>query len=303
MSDQYLRGSARYVTEKNRSGSVSIGMPVFNGAKYIREALDSLLAQTFTDFELIISDNASTDGTEAICREHAEKDPRIRYVRQGENRGAEANFQFVLNEAKGQYFMWAAHDDRWSKDWIKNLRTLLMIDHGVGAAFGRIQTINEESKAIFHQANNRRFDFYGTRGGRRLRYFVQPESLGKANPIYSLFRRDVINKLNLEEYSFDCAFLFSFLWYSTIKSTNSVVLFKRVHNDCTGGGAVAKQHSSLFKRIINIVLAGLGAKVNSYWRYLSKMEKCLIILVAPIKAVLIYTYSVLNIIRKMNRCS
>jgi len=90
---------------------VSIGVPVYNGEPFIREALDSLLAQTFTDFELIISDNASTDRTEAICREYAAKDERIRYVRQAEHCGAMANFQFVLDEAVGEYFMWAAADD------------------------------------------------------------------------------------------------------------------------------------------------------------------------------------------------
>jgi glycosyltransferase involved in cell wall biosynthesis len=90
---------------------VSIGMPVYNGELYIREALDSLLAQTFTNFELIISDNASTDGTEAICNEYATSDARIRYVRHSVNRGAIVNFQFVLDEAIGEYFMWAAADD------------------------------------------------------------------------------------------------------------------------------------------------------------------------------------------------
>jgi len=75
-------------------------MPVYNGEKYIREALDSLLAQTFTDFELIISDNASTDGTQVICEEYAARDPRIRYVRQRENRGAVANFRFVLDSIR-----------------------------------------------------------------------------------------------------------------------------------------------------------------------------------------------------------
>ena len=98
---------------------VSIGMPVYNGEAFIREALDSLLAQTFTDFELIISDNASTDGTEAICREYAAKDERIRYLRQAENRGAPANFQCVLDEAVGEYFMWAAADDWWEKTFIQ----------------------------------------------------------------------------------------------------------------------------------------------------------------------------------------
>jgi glycosyltransferase involved in cell wall biosynthesis len=102
-----------------KTPQVSIGMPVYNGEPFIRDALDSLLAQTFTDFELIISDNASTDGTEAICREYAAKDDRIRYVRQAENRGSTANFQFVLDEAGGEYFMWAAADDIKSSDFIE----------------------------------------------------------------------------------------------------------------------------------------------------------------------------------------
>lgn len=98
---------------------VSIGMPVYNGMQFIREAVDSLLAQTYTDFELVISDNASTDGTEAICREYAAKDSRIRYVRQAENRGAAANFQFVLEEAKGEYFKWMAYDDYLAPQFIE----------------------------------------------------------------------------------------------------------------------------------------------------------------------------------------
>lgn len=101
-------------SETAKVPQVSIGMPVCNGAEFIRVALDTLLAQTFSDFELIISDNASTDGTEAICREYSAKDVRIRYVRQVENLGATANFQLVLNEAVGEYFMWAAHDDYYS---------------------------------------------------------------------------------------------------------------------------------------------------------------------------------------------
>ena len=111
------------VMNQGKSGTppkVSIGMPVFNGEPFIREALDSLLAQTFTNFELIISDNASTDGTEAICREYAACDARIRYVRQPENRGALSNFQFVLDAARGEYFMWAAHDDRRAPEFLSS---------------------------------------------------------------------------------------------------------------------------------------------------------------------------------------
>lgn len=90
---------------------VSIGMPVFNGEKYLAEALDSLLAQSFTDFELIISDNASDDGTEAICRRFAESDRRVRYIRNDVNRGAAWNHNKVMGEARGELFKLACHDD------------------------------------------------------------------------------------------------------------------------------------------------------------------------------------------------
>jgi len=84
---------------------VSIGMPVFNGGATLREAIESLLAQSFTDFELIISDNGSTDDTEEICREYDAVDERIRYVRQPKNRGAAENWAFLLDQALGEYFM------------------------------------------------------------------------------------------------------------------------------------------------------------------------------------------------------
>lgn len=90
---------------------VSIGMPVYNGANYLAEALDALLAQSFADFELVISDNASTDATEEICRGYAARDRRISYHRAEQNRGAAWNFNRVFALARSPYFKWAAHDD------------------------------------------------------------------------------------------------------------------------------------------------------------------------------------------------
>ena len=122
--------------------SVSIGMPVYNGETYIREALDSLLQQTFTDFELIISDNASTDGTGVICKEYAFGDSRIRYIRQATNLGAVGNFEFVLNEARGEYFMWAAHDDlQGSLNYLEELVGVIR-DGGYGLVFPAIEVIS-----------------------------------------------------------------------------------------------------------------------------------------------------------------
>lgn len=98
---------------------VSIGVPVYNGSAFLREALDSLRAQSFDDIEILISDNCSSDSTEAICREYASTDARIRYVRQTENLGAFANFSYVLAHSRADYFMWNAADDIRSPDFVE----------------------------------------------------------------------------------------------------------------------------------------------------------------------------------------
>jgi len=98
---------------------VSIGMPVYNGSNTLSRALDSLLQQTFTDFEIIISDNASIDNTEEICIKYAANDLRIRYIRQKVNIGAAKNFEYVLNKSTAKYFMWAAADDIRSCNYLK----------------------------------------------------------------------------------------------------------------------------------------------------------------------------------------
>ena len=97
---------------------VSIGMPVYNGVQFLSETLISMLNQSFSDFEIIISDNASTDGTEKLCREAAGCDSRVRYYRQPENLGGPDNFKFVLDNAQGVYFMWVAVDDPRSIDFL-----------------------------------------------------------------------------------------------------------------------------------------------------------------------------------------
>lgn len=97
--------------EMAKHPKVSIGMPVYNREPYIRAALDGVLNQTYQDFELLISDNASTDKTGEICREYAARDPRIRYVRNATNLGMAGNYNAVFRRAVGEYFRWVAGDD------------------------------------------------------------------------------------------------------------------------------------------------------------------------------------------------
>jgi len=103
----------------NEAPRLSIGLAVYNGENYLAESLDALLGQSYDDFELIISDNASTDGTADICRRYEKQDSRIRYIRQPLNIGLAPNHNFVFRQARGELFKWASHDDLYARDLLK----------------------------------------------------------------------------------------------------------------------------------------------------------------------------------------
>ncbi len=98
---------------------LTIGLPVYNGARYLPKSLDALLGQTYGDFELIISDNASTDDTSEICRDYESQDPRIRYWRQPRNIGSSPNHNFVVEVARGEFFKWASYDDLYARELLE----------------------------------------------------------------------------------------------------------------------------------------------------------------------------------------
>jgi glycosyltransferase involved in cell wall biosynthesis len=100
-----------HMVNQPRRPRLTIGMPIYNAAGLLASAFDSLLAQTFTDFEIIVSDNASTDDTEALCRDYATRDKRIRYVRQAINHGSTWNFSETFRLSDSEYFKWASYDD------------------------------------------------------------------------------------------------------------------------------------------------------------------------------------------------
>jgi glycosyltransferase involved in cell wall biosynthesis len=106
---------------------VSIGLPVYNGEQYLESAIDSILAQTFRDFELIICDNASTDGTAVICKDAAARDDRIRYFRNETNIGGARNGNLTATHARGQYFRLAGYDDLLAPDLLE--RSVAVLEH------------------------------------------------------------------------------------------------------------------------------------------------------------------------------
>ncbi|HEX5671565.1 MAG TPA: glycosyltransferase family 2 protein [Acidimicrobiia bacterium] len=122
--------------------SVSVGVPVFNGANYLRVALDSLLSQTFSDLEVIIADNASTDETDQIGRAAAASDSRVTYHRHADNIGAAANFNFTLERASGEFFMWSPHDDVRHPQFVEKAVEAFTSYPGAAAVFSRSVSID-----------------------------------------------------------------------------------------------------------------------------------------------------------------
>ena len=117
---------------------LTIGMPVYNGELFIKKAIESILDQTFTDFELIISNNSSTDSTEKICQDFIDKDNRIQIHTQKKNIGIHRNFNFLLSKAKGEYFAWAAVDDYLDNDFMEKNLKILESDKSVVSSVGKI---------------------------------------------------------------------------------------------------------------------------------------------------------------------
>ncbi len=291
--------------EQQYTPKVSIGMPVYNGEKYIREALDSLLAQTFTDFELIISDNASTDATAAICQEYAARDSRLRYVRQSENRGPTANFQFVLAEAVADYFMWAAADDVWDAKYIETLLPIASVYQCL--AYGFVQTIDGNGERVMHPANCRKFEFAGNRVMRRLKYYIEPGFLGKANPIYGIFPKIALKAIGLSCLSSanggDMIFLYVFLDRMELRHAGRVYLYKRIHNDCIAGCVTqeVERANILMKLIAFSSMAVHGPMLGQYIKKSSSIESILLIFVYPFCVALGAGHLIIEKLQRMSK--
>ena len=132
----------------NNRPAISIGLPVYNGAKFIAEAFDSLLSQTFRDFELIISDNASTDDTRAICEAYVARDGRITYTRQPRNFGATFNWNFVVHAARGGLFKWASANDWCEPTMLEDCALVLNENPGVVLCYGTTMLMDDDGRPI-----------------------------------------------------------------------------------------------------------------------------------------------------------
>jgi glycosyltransferase involved in cell wall biosynthesis len=169
-------------------------MPVCNGETYIARAIDSVLAQQFGDLELIISDNASTDATEQICRDYLKRDERVRYSRNEVNLGAAPNYNRVFQLAAAEYFKWAAHDDELEPAFLNEcVATLDREGPQVVLAFPRTKYIDPQGQLI--RLDTDRLDVRGARPRQRLGRFVSQINL--CNALLGVIRSGALAKTRL----------------------------------------------------------------------------------------------------------
>jgi len=177
-----------------RTPRVSIGLPVYNGERYLSTALESLLRQDFEDFELIICDNASNDRTEDICRTFADRDSRIRYYRSEMNIGAGPNYGRTFDLARGDFFKWMAHDDVCCPGFLgRCVATMEVAPPSVVLVYPLCELIDAEGRVIGPAPD--RLDTRASRPYRRLGHVLR--EVGYAYPLWGLIRSASLRKTRL----------------------------------------------------------------------------------------------------------
>jgi len=224
------------------SPKISIGMPVYNGGQFIRKRLESLLSQTFTDFELIISDNASTDDTQKICEEFVEKDQRIKYFRQEKNFGVSWNCNFVLEKASGEYFFWAAADDIILPGFIEKNITVLESNNKIVCSTSQVKPYGEKTNYLtkndvenftekFKKAVIRKYTplrNYSTYGSyeKKIRYYLKLR--GHQQVFYGIFRTNQLREFFVHNIitGFDLATMLNALKFGDYNVLEEVLTYR-----------------------------------------------------------------------------
>jgi glycosyltransferase involved in cell wall biosynthesis len=172
---------------------VSVAIPVYNGDNYLAEALDSILAQTYTDFEIVISDNGSTDATESICRRYMAQDSRVKYFRTAVNQGASWNFRRAVALASGFYFVFLAHDDKWAPEFLEKCVAVLDAQPEVILCYPKAIEIDTQGNVLYKKEQF--LDAASPRPHLRFRQMIRMDH--NCETLFGLTRREVLAKTSI----------------------------------------------------------------------------------------------------------
>jgi glycosyltransferase involved in cell wall biosynthesis len=232
------------VANSGHRSRVSIGMPVYNGERYIAETLDSLLAQTYENFELIICDNASQDRTEEICHSYAAKEPRIRYIRNSTNLGAAANYRLCFELSSGEYFRWANCDDLFAPTSLARCVEVLDRERSSVLTYPKTKLIDDRGQIISDYE-----DGLHLQSGRISERFIKLSlELGLVNAIYGLIRADVLKKTALigNFIAADKALLAELTLYGKFWEIPEFLFYRRFHPGASSSFKSIEQFQEFF---------------------------------------------------------
>jgi glycosyltransferase involved in cell wall biosynthesis len=169
---------------------VTVGMPVYNGDNYLAETLDSILGQTYQNFEVVISDNGSTDGTESICRDYSTKDARVKYSRSDVNLGVSRNFRRTVGMSSGDYFMFLAHDDKLAPEFLEKCVAVLDGRPDVVSCYPKAIEIDSQGNALYKKEQF--LDADSPKPHLRFRQMIRMDH--NCETLFALVRADVLKQ-------------------------------------------------------------------------------------------------------------
>ena len=213
------------------SPRVSIAMPVYNGERFMAQAVDSMLAQTYEDFELIIVDNCSTDRTEELSRDYVARDRRVRYVRNERNIGGPANFRRSFELCSGEYHKWSTADDYWAPTIVEKGVALLDADPELVLAFSRTKVVDADGNLIRDYDDH--LHLMQDSPSSRFRRVLETTSLCHAQ--LGILRRSVMLKTQLmgSELASDIRFVAEMSLYGKFAVIPEYLFYRRFHQDAS----------------------------------------------------------------------
>ncbi len=226
--------SARLV---DRLPLVSVGLPTYNRASSLRRAIQSVLSQDYPHIELIVSDNASTDLTESICEEFSAQDKRVRYLRQVVNRGANANFQLVLSEARGTFFMWLSDDDWLDSQYLSRCVQILLEREDTVLVCGAATYVGRDGDEITGVVVNLEQD---SAADRVYKYYCQVNDNGT---FYGVTRRSLLLRYPMQDVlGGDWLLMGTLAMCGKIKTLEDVHIHRAIDGASADVRALAKRH-------------------------------------------------------------
>ncbi len=219
---------------ESSSPLVSIGLPVFNGSNFIEAAIESILSQSYSNLELIICDNASTDETVALCKRFVEKDPRVEYFRQEKNLGATRNFNSTFEKTRGKYFKWASHDDLLGPNYIADCVNFLEQHNDYIICWPHMDYVGIQGEFL-HPQNVPNLSIQGPSFKQRIRTLFDFQKAGDdvIPTIFALMRSDALRSTNLWQrfVSSEEILMLELLRQGKAKQLEQTAFFFRVHDD------------------------------------------------------------------------